>query len=508
MIDLMRDVAFDGDEDSLSLSQSVGSGMRWVGLLFGLARIERYVLVIILARLLKPEDYGVMIVATLALNVTRLIQQLGIADALVWRRTNVQRAANSGFWMTVTAGSVLTTCLVVGARHIASFFDPRAKYVLWAVAPCLLLKATTIVPRALLHRSMDYRRHGIPEACGSTAGAIAAIVLAFAGKGFWALAAVPIVGTMVDTVLVYALSNWRPRFEFDRVLARELWRFGWQVQAGQVVYFFTQNIDYLIVGALTNSVTLGLYVWAFNLGANTFGDLNSLMLRVVYPAFVRIGDDPALVRDALLRSLRVLLTVIAPIVVLIAIAGGVLLPVVFGSQWQGAVGAVRVLLVLGLLDGVFFGLAGVVLRAAGHPGAESTMFAVRVALLVPALIIAVPHGLRYAALAHAAVALAVTPLYIVMLRRVAPITVNDLVRLAMAPMGALIFEATTLGVLLRFVLPPGPRLSSALILIVTGGLAALVWFAFPGRALTREVRAFISGSHGGFIATERAPACC
>jgi PST family polysaccharide transporter len=346
---------------------------------------------------------------------------------------------------------------------------------------------------------MSYRRHGLPEAISSTAAGASAVTLALMGHGYWALASMPIVGSVIDTVLVYALSHWRPSFEFDRGLARELWGFGWQVQAGQVVYFFTQNIDYLIVGALTNSVTLGLYVWAFNLGANTFGDLNSLLLRVVYPAFVRIGDNAALVRDALLRSLRVLLTVIAPIVVLVAIGGGVILPAVFGSQWQHGVGVVRILLVLGLLDGVFFGLVGIILRATGRPGVESSLFGLRVALLVPALIVSVPHGLRSAALAHAVVALAVAPVYLLMLRRVAPVTVRDLARLVLAPAGGLIFEAAVLLVLIRFVLPPGPQLTSAFILIAAAGAATVAWFAFPGRTLLREVRAFVSGAQGGFI---------
>lgn len=482
--------------DEETLARRVGQGIRWSGVLVGATRLERIFVVVILARLLEPKDFGIMAAATLMLEIGRLVQEMGITSALVQRRSDKERATHTAFWMTVASGAIVSLVVASVAPAIARIFDPRSLWVIWAITPVLFLKAIGIVPRGILNRAMEFRKQTIVNVSGRVIGGFAAVAAAMAGGAYWALVTYTVVSNVIGTVAVYAICPWRPRAIFDRSIAREIWGYGWRVQLGHVLYFVNTNFDYILLGALTDPRTLGFYVWAFSVGANIFSDINSVILQVTFPAFAHVQDNLELLRRGFVRSARLLAAILLPIVALVVGGGGVVLPGVFGNQWAPAVPVAQILIAFGFLRSLY-ALIGALFRAVGKPGTGLILEGLRTALLLPALAIAATQGLIPMGVAHSSVSLIMFPLNI---RRV--------VRLLRSGLGIVgdIFLPFLPGVILEFaavvaairLLGLDGQLINAVLVGAIGATVYLVWMIGWRRNILSDVFKMVAGRPGSF----------
>jgi O-antigen/teichoic acid export membrane protein len=298
-------VAPDDSTAGLRSALVAGAGWKLLGQLTGQA--ARVAVVVALARLLTPQEYGLAGMAFAAAALASPFADLALGAALVQRPQIDERDRSTIFWANVGAGAALTIAGVAFAGPVADFFgEPEVRDLLAVLSAGYLLTGLAATQSALLSRAL---RFGALEAVGiatTLAGAGAAVALAAAGAGASALVAQGLVASALQVVLLWTLSDWRPRVRPSRDRLRELGGFGARLLATRALFTFHRNIDNVLVGRVLGSGPLGAYALAYNVSLIPFGRIVDPARDLLYPALSRLQHQPERVAAAWLRVTRLL----------------------------------------------------------------------------------------------------------------------------------------------------------------------------------------------------------
>jgi PST family polysaccharide transporter len=348
---------------------------------------------IILARMMTPEDFGVMAAAAMVISFSQIFWEAGMGKALIQRQTDVDAAADAAFRINIVLGAVLACLLLAAAGPIARsmFGDVRVAAVLQVMTVQIVLGAVSSVHTALLQKAMRFRAlFWIRFATVGLPG-LASIPLAWGGMGYWALVAGTLAGQAVQVAMLWRMSPWRPRRSFDPAVARDLARFGAWVGASGLLAWSYSWLDSLVVGMFLGSHELGLYRTGNQIAIMIFGLIFGPVVPVLYSHLARLGEDRGRLGDEFEKIVRMLAAIGIPVAFTVFAVAEPLSQVVFGDRWQG-IGFV--LGVLALSHGIAWtvGLNGEIYRAAGRPNLETLAMGLPLVAYVALYITAVAHG--------------------------------------------------------------------------------------------------------------------
>jgi PST family polysaccharide transporter len=237
-----------------------------------------------------------------------------------------------------------------------------------------------------------------PDVGSAVAKGVASIVLAVAGFGVWALVLGHLAGVVVGVVLAWVVVKWRPRFAFDRDLTRSLLAYGLPLFLVDVIYVVTGNIDYLIVGRVLGAAALGIYTLAYRIPELLVLGVVSVLSRSLFPAFTKARDSMSSLRRGFTGSIRYVVIFTTPICVGLFVVAEPLVLVVLGPDWLEVVPVLRVLAAFAWVRSLMSN-DGDVYKAMGKPGFLARITGLRLAVLLPALLVATPYGLVAVAIA-------------------------------------------------------------------------------------------------------------
>jgi O-antigen/teichoic acid export membrane protein len=401
----------------VTLGQRTARGAAWNYAAYGLSKGVVLVTTAVLARLLSPDDFGLVAIATIAITYIAIAQGIGLAGALIQRRADTERSANVVFTINLTLGVFLAAMTVVVAPWIAQFFgEPEATQLLRVLGLTLLIAPLGSTHLARLQRQLAFRRKLVPDVGMAVIKGAVAIPLAFAGFGPWALVIGQLAGVTAGVVLSWWAFPWMPRLIWDRALARSLLAFGIPMMAGDVVNVMTETMDYIVVGRLLGTVALGIYTVAFRIPELLVLSTVAALNRVVFPAFAAVQDDLDMLRRGFLKSVRFVSTLTVPIALGLVVTAEPAVLVVLGDSWLEVVPLVRIL-ALDALVVVVTSTDGDVYKATGNPGLLAKLELLRTVLLLPALYLGAQSGLIGVAVALLTVTTAMTLLRIVVVSR-------------------------------------------------------------------------------------------
>lgn len=321
--------------DDLGRATVRGAAWNYAG--FVLAKSLTFVSTVILARILAPEDFGLLALGLTLTNYLDVLNDFGIGQAVIYLRGRGRRVSDVAFGVNLVVGACLTL-LGLGLAPLAARFygEPEVTGIMMALAPTFLIASFGSVQDARLRRELDFRRRLLAEVARSGSKGVAAIGLALAGFGVWSLVLGQITGVLVGAVVYWFLDSWRPRFVRDRELTREILGFGIRVTVLGLLLVATATIDYIIVGRRLGTAALGFYTVAFRLPSLVIQQSCSIFSQAVFPAFTRIQDDPGALRRGLLRSTRVVASITVPAAIAMAAGAHDIVAVLFGSTWAPA----------------------------------------------------------------------------------------------------------------------------------------------------------------------------
>lgn len=345
----------DAAEDAASrgaMSRAATQGAAWTALQLWGVNAGGFVVFLILGRLLRPADFGVVAAAYTVTTLLRVIVDAGFTRYLVQRRDLPLIYADTAFWTAITAALVFTGLTIAIAPYFALLFGiPRLTLVIRVMSALFLLTALDATQSGLLDRTMQFRIQAIRRLTATLIGGLTAVGLAFAGAGVWALVAQQLVIEGVTVALLWRLASWRPRLRASVVCLRELFPFGIRMTGIRLTQFAMLNADNFFVGVIFGKVALGYYVVAYRL----FSALNDMIImminRVALATFSRLQHDRDLVNGAFYRASRVGSLVGLPAYAGLALVARQVIVVLLGSRWIPSAPLLEVLTVAAFAQG-------------------------------------------------------------------------------------------------------------------------------------------------------------
>lgn len=360
----------------------------------------RFAGVIVLARLLSPDDYGLAAIAVTIGAFSAMLGDLGFGMALVQAPTASQRRASTAFWSALGAGAIGSGLVALSAYPAALVLgEPEVAPLVVMGGLTLFLVATGSASNALLNRSMSFRAIQVATATAwvfATASAIAAAAL---GAGGWALVLQQVVLAAASSAMFILAARWRPSLEFSRAAFRSLSRFALPRTGAHSFAVLQALISAVLVGYFVGVDGLGIWTLSMALVLTPLSLLAAPVAQVMYAGFARMRDNRERVAEMWVNGLVLLAAVVLPAFLgLIAVAPD-LIRVVFGSQWVSAVPVIQILSVF-VIARTLQTWNTAVMDAAGKPHVSMILNAALLVVLPPSIWLGSGFGIEGVAVAY------------------------------------------------------------------------------------------------------------
>jgi O-antigen/teichoic acid export membrane protein len=333
---------------------SLSSGMRWSSVSVVGREVSRTIFTILLARLVGPHDFGIVAQAMVYVNIVALLLDQGFSSALIQRKQIEPDMPGAVVSVNLAVGAALTAATIAIAPLWASFMrTPQLLLVLVVLAPKLLIGAGAITPRAMLMRSMEFRKIGIADTVAAMSGGALGLTVALVGGGYWAVVVQVLSTDIVLLLMLLALgAGWRPNLHFRQL--RDIAAFsGRAFAAGLLINSVSRNIDNLLVGRFQGAQALAFYGLAYRLLLLPVQLACTTVGAVLFPVFARLAHDLTSLGAEMARATRALAVLSLPVMALVAAAAPQLVAVIFGPLWEPAVPIVQVLAIAGALQAIY-----------------------------------------------------------------------------------------------------------------------------------------------------------
>lgn len=349
------------------LGRRVVTGAFWT---FG-AMIIRVVLTIfstaVLARLLTPEDFGLIAMSSLITELAALLGNIGVNYVIIQKAHLKRSDLDTSFWITLILDGGLCMLVIALSFFADDFFhSPRIREILWGSSFLFILGGLSSIHTSLLNRQLMFREDAFIQ-LNMLMGRIAvSIGLAQLGWGVWSLVIGSIAGQTLATLWAWHIVPFIPRFRFERGFFSQHWRSGGSILGSGILTYLMSNIDYWVIARRFGATELGYYQIAFSLPEELRNRLSGPIVRLLFPAYSRIQDNNHAFQQGVFRSLRVLSTIAMPIGFGMAIVADDLIRVLYGEQWKAVIPLLQILAIGGLIRALTT-LLGPIFSAKGRP---------------------------------------------------------------------------------------------------------------------------------------------
>ncbi len=345
----------------------------WAFLIQAASRALSFVRMVILARLLLPEDFGLMGVALLFLSVIDVFSKTGFAEKLIQEKGDIERFLDSAWTALFARGVLLFAAVVFAAPYVATFFNkPEAAPVVIAVGAALVLQGANNIGVVYFQRLLDFKRQFVYEFSGVAADFLVSISCAFLLRSVWALAAGYVAGNVAKLVASFVLSPVRPRIKLESRKIKKLFGFGkWVFASGVLVFLITQGDD-ILVGKMLGVYALGLYQVAYRISTLALTEITRVISKVSFPLYSRIQDDRLRLGEAYAGVIRLVSFAAVPITVVLVFLSRELVLVLLGEKWVEIAPALSVLALAGFARAVA-ATAGELFYAVGKPRTDTAL---------------------------------------------------------------------------------------------------------------------------------------
>lgn len=307
--------------------------------------------IVILARLLSPDDYGLLAMVVVLTGLGEVLRDFGLSSAAVQATSLCRQQRSNLFWINSAIGLGLATLVFAIAPAIASFYaEPRLVAISQVLAITFILNGIATQYRAQLNRSMRFGSLALADIIGMAGGLGAGLYMALSGFGYWALVGQQLALSGTTLCVLLASARWLPGLPRSGVPMRALLGYGGNLMGTQLIGYATRNLDSLIIGYRFGAESLGLYSKSYQLSMLPLNQINAPATTIALPVLSRLQHEPQRYRQFLLHGQTVMLHVIVGLLSFAAAMAEPLILLVLGPQWTPAVPIFRILAVAGIFQ--------------------------------------------------------------------------------------------------------------------------------------------------------------
>jgi O-antigen/teichoic acid export membrane protein len=393
----------ENTDSSANIAHRAAGGIFWTYVSFAGSKLLVFISTVMLARLLVPAEFGQVAFALLVISYLETVGDFGVSSALIYEKDNRQEAANAAFLISLATGAVWFALVFLAAPFIAEFFnEPAVVPIVRIMAWTFPINALGNVHDALLRKDLHFRKRLVPDFASALIKGVISIALAWLGYGVWSLVWGQIAGSLISTIALWFVIDWRPTLKSSMHVGRRMMSYGGKIVSVNIISAIVHDADYVVVGRMLGSAALGLYTIAYRIPEMGITMIIWVIGKVTFPVYAKLRDDPPALSAAFLVTLRYLSLLTIPAGVGLAILGEPFIKVLFGEKWLDAVIAMQALAIAGCLRSLG-SHAGDVYKATGRPDILVKLGVARAVILVPAMIWAARYGIEGVALAQIAI---------------------------------------------------------------------------------------------------------
>ncbi|MDQ6662741.1 MAG: lipopolysaccharide biosynthesis protein [Chloroflexota bacterium] len=354
----------------------------------------------ILARLLTPDEFGLVAMATSIIGVAEIIRDFGLSSAAIQASELNDSERTNLFWVNLLIGAICGIAAAACSGLIANIYgQPLVATIVLSLSWLLLVSGANTQFRAELSRELRFRALAMTDVVAQVCSVGVAIAAAAMGAGYWSIVLQQIVLVVVTFVSNFVMCRWRPRWYRRDVSIRRFLRFGGGVVGTQAIGYAVNNVDNVAIGAVWGAAPLGVYGRAYQLLLVPLEQINAPMTNVVLPVLSRVRDDKQKFVSYLLRAQLVNCYILGTGFAFAAGLASPLVALIFGSQWF-AVTPIFAILAIG---GIFRGLTQVmywIFLACDQTGAQFRLYLYTRPVMVGLILAGLPWGPVGVAVGH------------------------------------------------------------------------------------------------------------
>jgi len=333
-----------------SLQQKTTTALSWSFIETVALRGVQFVVGIILARLLFPEQFGLIGMLMIFMAVIRSFLDSGFGAALIQKKEATQVDICSIFYFNIAMGVVAAALLCLAAPWIASFYnEPVLTPLTRALSLTIVINSFGMIQTTILTKEINFKTLTKVSMIAGLLSGIAGITMAALGFGVWSLVVQQISVSLFSTLSLWFFNPWRPSFVFSFYSMRQMFGFGSKLLISSILNKIFDNIYFVVIGKLFSAADLGFFTRAKSMNDLPSQTLSQMVGRVTFPVFSTIQDDHARLKRGLKKALTTLVLVNFPMMIGMAVVARPLILMLLTEKWAASIPYLQLLCMVGML---------------------------------------------------------------------------------------------------------------------------------------------------------------
>jgi teichuronic acid exporter len=318
-----------------TLKHQVVKGLLWSGAERFSVQAVQFLVMIVIARILSPKDYGLIGMLSIFMAVAQSLIDSGFSQALIRKQNRTDVDNCTVFFFNIVVGVGLYLIFFAIAPLVARFYnEPQLCSLMRVLCLTVIINSLAIVQRAIFTVNIDFKTQAKASFTGAVVSGIVGIIMAVKGFGVWTLVWQQLISYGLNTLILWLCSSWRPRWLYSWKSFHELFSFGSKMLISGLLDVTYNNIYPLIIGKVFSATKLGFYTRARQFSEFPSSNVTGILQRVTYPALCKMQDDDERLRDAYRKFLRLSAFVVFPLMCGLAGVSKPFIIIVLGQKWE------------------------------------------------------------------------------------------------------------------------------------------------------------------------------
>lgn len=394
----------------MSLKKQAVFGLGWTFVQQFGNQLIGFVVSLILARLLTPEDFGLIGMITVLVAIGNALLQGGLTKSLIRSEALTSSDYSTVFYFNLASSVLIYLIAFFFAPLIAKFYSkPVLVEIIRMYCITFIISAFSAVQLAILTRKMDFKSQTLIAIPASIVGGATGIVLALLGYGVWSLVWSSIVTAIANVIQLWIYSGWWPRREFSAEIFKRHFNYGYKLTISELLDRFFNNIFLVVIGKYFAAAQVGLYTRAETMKQLPVNNISKALDKVTFPLFVSIQNEEERLKKIYKKIMQMVIFLVTPILVLLAVLAEPTFRFLFTEKWLPAVPYFQILCVTGILYPLHsYNLS--ILNVKGRSDLFLRLEVFKKIIIVITLVVTIPFGIM--ALLYGQVAISVIAFFI------------------------------------------------------------------------------------------------
>ncbi|URC14966.1 lipopolysaccharide biosynthesis protein [Flavobacterium sp. B183] len=383
-----------------SLKSTAIKGVVWSAVDKFAIQFGQFIVGIVLARILLPEDFGVIGMLTIFIALSQTFVESGLGTGLIQRQDRTDIDFSTVFVFNLAISCFFYALLFLSAPYIASFFNqPKLIDLLRVLGLILILNAFAVVQRTKLTIAIDFKSVAKSNVIGMIIGGIFGVLAAMNGYGVWSLVIQMLMGTFSTSLSLWFLSNWMPSVSFSKKSFRSLFGYGSSLLMAGLYAQILNNVYNICLGKFYSASSLGYYTRAKSFADLSAGTIVSIIQQATFPVLTSVQNDRERLVSIYSRMIRMSAFFIIPLMTLIALLAKPIVIVLLTEKWISLIPLLQWM----VFARIFLPMSAInmnLLNAVGRSDLFLKVDLSKLPLTILAMIITIPLGIKAIVIGH------------------------------------------------------------------------------------------------------------